>query len=46
MATHPRGVHGTVEYDLAQFRLDATEIRRACRFYIERFGVVLEERWK
>jgi len=46
MATHPRGVHGTVEYDLAQFGLDAAEIRRACGFYVERFGVVLEERWR
>jgi hypothetical protein len=45
MATHPRGVHGTVEYDLAQFGLDAAEIRRACAGYVERFGVVLEDRW-
>jgi hypothetical protein len=44
MATHPRGVHGTVEYDLAQFGLDADEIRRACGFYIERFGIRLETR--
>jgi hypothetical protein len=44
MATHPRGVHGTVEYDLAQFGLDADEIRRACGFYIDRFGVALETR--
>ena len=42
MAAHPRGVHGTVEYDLAQFGLSASEIRDACRFYIERFGVTLE----
>ena len=42
MATHPRGVHGTVEYDLAQFGLSAAEIRRACQFYIDRFGVTLE----
>ena len=45
MATHPRGVHGTVEYELAQFGLDAAEIRRACGFYVERFGVTLEGRW-
>jgi hypothetical protein len=42
MASHPRGVHGTVEYDLAQFGLDAEEIRRACGFYVDRFGVALE----
>jgi hypothetical protein len=42
MASHPRGVHGTIEYDLAQFGLDADEIRRACGFYIDRFGVALE----
>jgi hypothetical protein len=42
MATHPRGVHGTIEYDLAQFGLDAEEIRRACGFYVERFDVALE----
>jgi hypothetical protein len=45
MATHPRGVHGTVEYDLAQFGLDAAEIRRACAGYVARFGVALEDRW-
>ncbi|HXJ36373.1 MAG TPA: sulfotransferase [Candidatus Eisenbacteria bacterium] len=44
MATHPRGVHGTVEYDLAQFGLDADEIRRACGFYTERFGIASEAR--
>jgi hypothetical protein len=42
MAAHPRGVHGTVEYDLAQFGLSADEIRAACRFYVDRFGVALE----
>jgi len=44
MASHPRGVHGTVEYDLAQFGLDADEIRAACGFYIDRFGVALEKK--
>ena len=44
MAAHPRGAHGTVEYDLAQFGLDAGEIRRACGFYVERFGIALEDR--
>jgi hypothetical protein len=42
MAAHPRGVHGTVEYDLARFGLDADEIRRACASYVERFQVALE----
>jgi hypothetical protein len=45
MATHPRGVHGTVEYDLARFGLDAAAIRAACRDYVERFGIALEPRW-
>src|SRR5262249_42711617 len=44
MATHPRGVHGTVEYDLAQFGLEAAEIREACAEYIARFDVTLERR--
>jgi len=44
MAAHPRGAHGTVEYDLVQFGLSADEIREACRFYVERFGVAIEER--
>jgi hypothetical protein len=44
MEAHPRGTHGTVEYDLAQFGLDADEIRRACAFYVERFGIPLEDR--
>ncbi len=45
MAMHPRGVHGTVEYDLAQFGLDAAEIRRTNAAYVERFGIALEARW-
>jgi hypothetical protein len=44
MASHPRGAHGSVEYDLAQFGLDADEIRTACAFYVDRFGVALETR--
>ena len=39
MATHPRGRHGTVVYDLADFGLDADERRAALRPYVERFGV-------
>ncbi len=42
MAEHPRGKFGTVEYDLAQFGLDAEERREALRFYTDRFGVTLE----
>jgi len=41
-AAHPRGVHGTVVYDLAAFGLDAEEIRRGCRSYAERFDVAPE----
>jgi hypothetical protein len=42
MADHPRGKFGTVDYDLAQFGLDAGERRRALAFYTERFGVTTE----
>ena len=42
MATHPRGVHGAIAYDLSQFGLDAGERRRALDFYTERFGVTAE----
>ena len=42
MATHPRGLHGAVTYDLSEFGLDAVERRRALAFYTERFGVTSE----
>ena len=42
MAAHPRGRFGTVEYDLAQFGLDAAERRAALGFYTERFGLAAE----
>jgi hypothetical protein len=42
MADHPRGRHGAVEYDLAQFGLDSGERRRALTFYSDRFGVTAE----
>ncbi len=42
LATHPRGVHGTVEYDLAQFGLDAGAIRRGSADYVARFGIAFE----
>jgi hypothetical protein len=43
MADHPRGRHGGVIYDLADFGLDREERRAALQFYIDRFGVVMEE---
>ncbi len=42
MAEHPRGKFGAVEYDRAQFGLDAAERREALRFYTDRFDVTLE----
>ena len=42
MVDHPRGRHGTIEYDLTQFGLDPAERRDALRFYSDRFGVALE----
>jgi Sulfotransferase family len=42
MVDHPRGRHGGVVYDLADFGLDAAERRAALRFYSERFAVVDE----
>jgi hypothetical protein len=41
-AAHPRGRHGAVEYDLADFGLNATERRRALAFYSDRFEVSAE----
>ena len=43
MADHPRGRHGGVIYDLAEFGLDANERRAALAFYRERFAVADEE---
>jgi len=42
MAEHPRGRHGGVIYELADFGLDREERRRALRFYVERFDVAEE----
>jgi hypothetical protein len=39
MVAHPRGRHGGVLYDLADFGIDREERRRALQFYVERFGV-------
>jgi hypothetical protein len=43
MADHPRGKHGRVVYDLADFGIDEAERRRALSFYVERFGVTEEQ---
>lgn len=42
MAEHPRGRHGRVVYDLADFGLDPIECRAALCFYRDRFGVETE----
>jgi len=39
---HPRGRFGRVRYDLADFQLDASELRERFRFYTDRFPVRLE----
>jgi hypothetical protein len=39
---HPRGRFGRVRYDLADFELDARELRERFRFYTDRFPVRLE----
>ncbi|HEX3565309.1 MAG TPA: sulfotransferase [Acidimicrobiales bacterium] len=42
MTDHPRGRHGGVLYDLAQFGLDGKQLRESMAFYTERFGVSQE----
>ncbi len=42
IAANPRGKHGTVAYRLEDFGVDASERRRALRFYQERFGIADE----
>ena len=42
MADHPRGKFGRIDYDLADFGLDAGECRERFAFYVERFGVTPE----
>ncbi len=42
MASHPRGRHGGVLYDLGQFGLDRDDLGAAMAFYVERFGVTVE----
>jgi hypothetical protein len=41
-ADHPRGRHGSVVYDLADFGLDPAERRAALRDYSDRFGTLEE----
>lgn len=43
MATHPRGRHGRVLYDLEQFGIDRAERRAALQFYVDRFGINIED---
>jgi hypothetical protein len=43
-ASHPRGRHGGMRYDLADFDLDPDHLRRATRGYVARFGVLDEWR--
>ena len=43
MDEHPRGRHGGVIYDLAQFGLDREQLRESLDFYVERFGVTEED---
>jgi hypothetical protein len=45
MRAHPRGKHGRIGYDLADFGLAAEERRRALEFYRDRFDVRLERDW-
>lgn len=42
MVEHPRGRHGRVVYDLADFGMDPAERRQALSFYTDRFAVELE----
>ena len=44
MTTHPRGRHGRVAYDLADFGLDPAERQAALTEYVERFGIQWEQR--
>ena len=40
--THPQGRHGRIDYDLADFGLDAGHLRERFRKYTDRFAVRLE----
>ncbi len=39
MAAHPRGRHGRVDYDIADFGIDPAERRQALSQYVEHFGI-------
>jgi hypothetical protein len=42
MEANPRGRHGGVRYDLAQFGIDRDELRDSLAFYVDRFEVAEE----
>jgi hypothetical protein len=42
MDAHPRGRHGGVLYDLAEFGIDRDELRDSFSFYVDRFGLSAE----
>lgn len=39
MEAHPRGRFGRIDYKLADFGLDASEVRARMQFYVDRFGI-------
>jgi hypothetical protein len=43
LESHPRGKYGTVVYDLAALGIDRDERRRALGFYVDAFGVAVED---
>jgi hypothetical protein len=43
MLAHPRGKHGRIRYELADFGIERRERRQALAFYVERFGVEIED---
>jgi hypothetical protein len=43
MAENQRGRHGGVVYRFEDLGLDAVERRRALQFYVDRFGVEVED---
>jgi hypothetical protein len=43
MAEHPRGRHGGVCYDLAQFGIDRARLGDSLAFYVDRFAVTGEQ---
>jgi hypothetical protein len=43
MTAHPRGRHGGVRYDLAEFGIDRARLSESLAFYVDRFAVTREE---